>query len=112
MNKQLREDEMKWAAGQIGLWIDNDRPFYDRKIRMFKTLEKKKDKEIYDPDKAEKLFNYLTTDVRRMLNRNERESIFDVIGTTMPTAASSIADEELREEFEAWYTEEKALRAS
>ncbi|MCK4668188.1 hypothetical protein KAU33_15665 [Candidatus Dependentiae bacterium] len=108
----IEQEKMEWAAEQIGLWIDNDRPFYNRKIRIFESLEKKKDKGIYDPLKALKAFNYLTTDVRRQLNREEKENITDMIGTTMPPAASTIVDEELRMEFEAWYTEEKELRAS
>jgi len=108
----MEQGKMEWAAEQIGLWIDNDRPFYDRKIRIFKSLEKKKDKGIYDPEKAKKAFNYLTTDVRRQLNREEKENIIFMIGTAMPTAASTIVDEELRMEFEAWYSEEKELRAS
>ena len=112
MTKKLKEYEMDWAAEQIDLWIDNDREFYDRKIRIFESLEKKKDEDTYDPEKAKKAFNYLTTDVRRQLNREESENIIDMIGTAMPTTASRLVDEELRMEFEAWYLEEKELRAS
>ena len=112
MAKEFTDDELEWAEDQILLWIDNDHPTYDRKMYMFGNLEKKKDKSIYDPIKAEKLFNYLTTDVRRMLNRTERETVIDMIGSTMPTAASTMADRNLRLEFEAWYKEEKEMRAS
>lgn len=112
MIKELTQDELEWAEQQILLWIDNDHPTYDRKIYAFKSLEKKKDKGIYDPVKAEKMFNYLTTDVRRMLNRENRESMIEMIGTTMPVRASIMANRSLRLEFEAWYKEEKELRAS
>lgn len=112
MVKELTEDEMIWAVEQIGMWIDNDRPCYQRKIKIFESLEKKKNKGIYNPDKAKKLFNYLTTDVRRQLNKDNKESIFDVIGTPMPPLASTYVDEDLRIEFEVWYKEEKELRAS
>ena len=112
MTKDLTQQELEWAQEQIILWIDNDRSYYNRKIAIFKNLEKKKNKGAYDPDKALKAFNYLTTDVRRMLNREERENIINMIGTTMPTVASSMADIELRDEFGAWYTEEKEMRAA
>ena len=112
MAKQFTDDELEWAEDQILMWIDNDRPTYDRKIYIFRNLEKKKDKGIYDPVKAEKAFNYLTTDVRRMLNRESRESMLEMIGTTMPVRASVMADRNLRLEFEAWYNEEKEMRAS
>ena len=112
MVKQLSNDELEWSEQQILLWIDNDHPTYDRKMYIFRSLEKKKDKRIYDPVKAEKAFSYLTTDVRRMLNRESRESMIEMIGTTMPVRASVMADRNLRLEFEAWYNEEKEMRAS
>ena len=112
MAKEFNDDELEWAEDQILLWIDNDRNTYEKKMYMFRNLEKKKDKNIYDPVKAEKLFNYLTTDVRRMLNRTESETIIDMIGTAMPVRASVMADRNLRLEFEAWYNEEKEVRTS
>ena len=113
MTKKLyTSNQMRWSVNNIILWINNDRPFYDRKIAIFKSLEKKKDKGIYDPTKAEKTLNYLTTDVRRYLNREQRENVIDIIGTTMPPAASALANIELRNEFEAWCLEDKELRAS
>jgi len=111
MAKQLTQDELGWAEEHIILWIDNDHSTYNRKIYMFRSLEKKKDKNTYNPDKALKMFNHLTTDVRRKLNRESRESMLEMIGTTMPTIASSMADVELRDEFEAWYNEEKEMRS-
>ena len=108
----IEREKIEWAAEQIGLWIDNNRPLYDRKIRIFKSLEKRKDKGIYDPEIAKLAFNFLTTDVRRQLNREDKEDIYYMIGSTMPTAASTIVNEELRMEFEAWYNEEKELKAS
>lgn len=112
MTKELSQDKLEWSIEQITLWIDNDRSNYDRKMAMFKSLEKKKDKGTYNPDKALKMFNYLTTDVRRKLNRESRDDVLYMIGTTMPPVASSMADIELRDEFGAWYNEEKEMRSS
>ena len=108
----IEQEKINWSAEQIGLWINNTRSLYNRKIRIFKSLEKRKDKDIYDPEIAKLAFNFLTTDVRRQLNREEKENILYMIGTTMPPAASTIVNEELLMEFEAWYNEEKEMRAS
>jgi len=68
LNKQSeeeRKDVYEADADALDLLIFNERPLYDRYIEMAKNLSKKKQKGIFDKDKAAILFKYLADEAAK-----------------------------------------------
>ncbi len=70
---------------------DNFEPFYNRKMMMWKNLYAKQKKGIFDPVKAEKLFDYLTTSISKYHK--------DQFGTVFSKAERDVANKEMVAEF-------------
>lgn len=57
------------------LFIDNDEPLYRQKMAMWTNLIKKVCKKNFSPQKAKKLFRYLTTEANRRYKKDFGESL-------------------------------------
>ncbi len=33
-----KKEDVEWGAGEILLWIDNEQPYYNQKVYMYKNL--------------------------------------------------------------------------
>jgi len=91
---KVSKDELNWQAGELGLYIDNDFPLYQRKLAWFKSMYNKLKKGKFDPQKAEKGFAYLTTEAARKYNNQGFGSEFKI-----GTDARTVVNKELVTEF-------------
>ncbi len=86
----------KEAVRELKLYEENNYDLYkSSKVPIFKNLQKKKDKGVYDSEKAEKLFKYHA-------DRSAKAYEKEYGGKFTPADRRALA-RELREEFEAEY---------
>jgi len=90
----ISKEELDWQARELGIYIDNDFPIYQRKLAWFKSMWNKFKKGKFDTAKAEKGFAYLTTEAARKYNNQGFGAEYQI-----GTAARNVVNKGLVAEF-------------
>jgi hypothetical protein len=84
---------------ELDLFIDNDQSQYKRKVEMYKNLTRKIKREVYDRERAPKLFMYLVNDAAKAYDAMYGSGD----GKSFSKATKEALAEEMVDEFEAVY---------